>query len=128
MKKQTISQSFNEHIADRDFIPHLASAFGCDHIEKTRMNLTAGGRKYALGCLKEADYNNPSEHYRQFFIAKNGDFIPTDGYDRLIVVSSLDCNEIYVQLGGSRERQKLVDVTGLVRIIGHLAATGEVVL
>ncbi|UTJ49801.1 hypothetical protein NLZ15_22675 (plasmid) [Atlantibacter subterranea] len=119
--------ALREQISDRDFIQNVAESLNCDHIERTTPYITVGSRNFASGCLKEADYNNPSEHYRRFFFAKKGDFIPVDGYDRLIVVSSLDLQEIYVQRGG-RGRQKLVNIADLVRILANLGETGEVKL
>ncbi len=113
-------------ISDRDFIKHIAEHFGCDHVETLPLALVAGGRN-VQGCRSEADWAKPSERYRRFYIARQGDFIPQNGYDRLIIVSSLDLQEIYVQRGG-RGRQKLVGIAELVRIIGHLAEAGEVKL
>jgi hypothetical protein len=119
--------ALREPISDRDFIFHLALCFNCDCIEKTTQYITAGGRLYEKGCLTDADYASSSDCYRRFFIARKGDFIPKNGYDRLIVVSSLDLQEIYVSIGGSG-RQKLVNIADLVRIIAHQGETGKVKL
>lgn len=117
--------ALREQISDRDFIQNVAESLNCDYVEKTTPYITAGSRKFARGCRTEEDYATPSECYRRFLIARKGDFIPVDGYDRLIVVASLDMQEIYVQQGG-RRRQKLVNIADLVRIVAHLGETGEV--
>lgn len=114
--------ALREPITDRNFIPHLANFCNCDCIEKTTRYIPVGTRT-VHGCFTEADYAHPSECYRRFYIAHEGEFIPVDGYDRLIVVSSLDLKELYVAHGG-RRRQKLVNFTDLVRIIAYLGETG----
>ncbi|MGL6564835.1 hypothetical protein [Aeromonas dhakensis] len=118
--------ALREPISDRDFIKHIAELYGCDHVETFPLTLVAGGRN-VQACRSEAGWAKPSERYRRFYISRKGDFIPPNGYDRLIIVSSLDLQEIYVQRGG-RGRQKLVGIAELVRIIGHLAEAGEVKL
>ncbi|WP_337235748.1 hypothetical protein [Escherichia coli] len=118
--------ALREQISDHDFIQHLAEFSGCDHVETFPHGLVAGGRT-VHGCRSDADWAKPSECYRRFYIARKGEFIPQNGYDRLIVVASLDLREIYVQCGG-RRRQKLVNISDLVRIVAHLGDTGEVSL
>ncbi len=118
--------ALRSELSDRDFVQHAAELVCCDHTETTTPHMLAGGRN-ERGCRSDADWAAPSECYRRFFIARKGDFIPKNGYDRLIVVCSLDLQEIYVQQGG-RGRQKLVSISDLVRIMARLGETGEVKL
>lgn len=119
-------ETLRSEVTDRDFIEHAAAMLGCDCVERTALVILAGGRS-ERGCLSDADWATPSERYRRFFIARKGDFIPKNGYDRLIVVCSLDLQEIYMRRGG-RGRQKLVNIADLVRIMAYLGETGEVKL
>ncbi len=113
-------------VSDCDFIPNVGDTLNCDCVEVTGRSITAGGRS-VRGCISEADFAMPSERYRRFFMARKGDFIPPNAYDRLIVVSSLDLREIYVSRGG-RGRQKLVNLFDLARVLSRLGETGEVKL